>query len=51
MRIVVFVIQHFIIGGGVMNIRINKLFDLMRNHILYHSWLWGGQSKRLRMSA
>lgn len=34
-----------------MNIRINKLSDFMRNHILYRSRLWGGQSKRLKMSA
>ena len=34
-----------------MNIRINKLSDFMRNHILYRSQLWGGQSKRLKMGA
>lgn len=34
-----------------MNIRINKLSDFVRDHILYRAQLWGGQSKRLNMSA
>ena len=39
-----------IIGGSIMNIRINKLSDFVRDHILYRVRLWGGQSKRLNMS-
>ena len=51
LQIGVYTAWHFIIGGGTMIILNGKLSNFMRNHILYRSQLWGGQSKRIKISA
>ena len=50
-RIVIYTIRHFVIGGGVMVLFNDKLSNFMRNHILYRSQLRGGQNKCLRKCA
>ena len=51
LRVAVYAIWLFIIGGGVMVLFNDKLSNFMRNHILYRSQLRGGQNKCLRKCA